>query len=165
MAGPQAGLAQRAADGTGAAPRRPGPDGREIGGTSASDDGHPSTARLAARALDQTRGLLRRELDLARAEADASLGRAGAALGLLAGALVIALAGLNVLSAALVTALTELGLEPAWAAVVVGLGLALVAGLMVARALARLRRIRLVPDRVAGNVRADMRTLKEASDD
>jgi hypothetical protein len=128
------------------------------------DDPAPGAARLVARALDQTRGLLRRELDLARAEADVAARRAGAALGLLAGALVIALAALNVLAGELVVALGELGLEPVLAAAAVGLALALVAGIMVARALARLGRVRLAPDRVARNVRADMRTLQEAQD-
>jgi hypothetical protein len=123
-----------------------------------------SAARLAARALDQTRELLRRELDLARAEADKSLVRVGAAIGLMAGAMVISLVALNVLAGALVAALAELGLDPAWGAIVVGLGLALIAGIMVAVAARDLKKVRLAPDRVADSVRADIETVRETTD-
>lgn len=122
----------------------------------------PSAAGLAARALDQSRALMRRELDLARAEADASMTRLGAALGLLAGALVLALVALNVLAGALVVALAEVGVDPAWGAVIVGLALAVIAAIMVGIATKQLRDVKLAPNRVAGSVREDARMAKEA---
>ena len=123
---------------------------------------NPSLAGLAARALDQMRGLLRREVDMARVELDDSLSEAGAALGLLAGALVIVLAALNVLAAALVVALAELGLGAGWAAVAVGLALALIGGGMAARGMADLRRAQLAPKQTARRLKDDARAAKEA---
>jgi protein-S-isoprenylcysteine O-methyltransferase Ste14 len=123
----------------------------------------PSVAELLMQALDEIRGLLRRELDLARAEADRSLRKAGAAIGLLAAAMIVALVALNVLAAALVDALAALGLDPGWAALVVGLGLAVIAGAFAARAMRDLRAVRLAPERVADNLRQDARSVKEAT--
>ncbi|MFP4239358.1 MAG: phage holin family protein [Rhodosalinus sp.] len=123
----------------------------------------PSIAALLLQALDEIRGLLRRELDLARAEADQSLRKAGAALGLLAAALVVALVSLNVLAAALVDAVAALGIDVGWAALIVGLGLAAIAGAFAARALRDLRAVRLMPERVAENLRQDARSVKEAA--
>ena len=121
----------------------------------------PSFARLAARALDQMRGLMRREVDMARAELDESLSDVGAAVALAASAMVIALAALNVLAGALVAALAELGLEPGWAALVVGLALALVAGGMAMRAMKDLKSASLAPKRTADRLQADAEAVKE----
>ena len=123
----------------------------------------PSVAELLLQALDEIRGLLRRELDLARAEADQSLRKAGAALGSLAAALIVALVALNVLAAALVDAITTLGLDAGWAALVVGLALTAIAGAFAARALRDLRAVRLAPGRVADNLKKDAERVREAA--
>lgn len=125
----------------------------------------PSTAQLVARALDQVRGLLRRELDLARAEGDRSLRHVGAAIGLFAGALVLGLGAIDVLAAAIVAFLVESGTTPAWlAAVIVGGALALAALAFALATRNAVRRVRLAPERVAGNVREDVRRVREATD-
>ncbi len=132
---------------------------------SASSRG-PSTARLLASALDQVRGLLRREIDLARAEGDRALRHVGAAVGLLAGALVLGLGAIDVLAAAVVAFLVESGTTPAWAAsLIVGGCLALVALALAAAARSAMRRVRLAPERVAGNLREDVRTARKAGHD
>lgn len=124
----------------------------------------PSFARLAARALDQMRGLMRRELDMARAELDESLSDMGAALALAAIALVIALTALNLLAGALVAALARFGLDPVWAALVVGLALALVAGGLTLRAMRDLKSARLAPKRTADRLKADAEAIREGVD-
>ncbi|MEE4119746.1 MAG: phage holin family protein [Paracoccaceae bacterium] len=125
----------------------------------------PSTAQLVARALDQVRALMRRELDLARAEADRSLRHLGAAMGLIGGALVLALGAVDVLSAALVAVISHETALPAWlSAVIVGGALALAALALAAGARSTLRRVQLGPERVAGNVRRDVQTVREGAD-
>ncbi len=126
----------------------------------------PSTARLVARALDQVRELMRRELDLARAEADRSLRHVGVAIGLIVGALVLALGAVDVLSAALVAVISQETTLPAWlSAVIVGGVLALVALALAAGARSALSRVQLGPERVAGNVRKDVQTVREGARD
>lgn len=125
-----------------------------------------STARLVARALDQVRELMRRELDLARAETDRSLRHVGAAIGLIGGALVLALGAIDVLSAALVAVITQETTLPAWlSAAIVGAALALVALALALAARSALRRVQLGPQRVAGNVRRDVKTVRERASD
>lgn len=131
--------------------------------TSQSPPPRPSVAALLLQALDEIRGLLRRELDLARAETDQSLRMAGAALGFLAAALIVAMVALNVLAAALVDAIATLGLDAGWAALAVGLGLAAIAGAFAARAIRDLRAVRLAPGRVADNLKKDAERVKEAA--
>ncbi|RDC69920.1 phage holin family protein [Rhodovulum sp. 12E13] len=125
-----------------------------------------STARLVARALDQVRDLMRRELDLARAEADRSLRHAGAAIGLIGGALVLALGAVDVLSAALVAVITQETALPAWlSAAIVGGALAVVALALALAARSALSRVQFGPERVAGNVRKDVQTVRERTRD
>ena len=123
------------------------------------DQDRVTIATLAARALDQARGLMRREVDLARAELEESASLAGAALGLLAGAMVLALAALHVLTGALIAALAELGLDPAWGALIVGAVLAFVAGAMASRGMADLKSAQIAPRQAGESVRKDARTV------
>lgn len=104
------------------------------------------------------------ELRLARAEAAESLQQAGAGLAKIAIAVVLGLVGLNVLAGAAVAALAAAGLGPAWAAVLVGLALCLLAvGLaMSGRAALRLRGF--LPDRTLRNLRRDAEALRAAAD-
>ena len=83
-------------------------------------DPNKSTGSLLSDALTHVSSLVRSEVDLARAEVNENLKSAGAAIGLIVGAVIVALTALNVLTAALVAALTEhqrsqaqqLGTEP-----------------------------------------------------
>lgn len=106
--------------------------------------------------------LFRGELMLARAELDRTAHRVALGLGLFAGAAVIALSALNVLMAALVAVLIEMGMAPALASLVVGGGLLLLALLLALRARSLLRARALAPKRTLKNIREDGLTLKEA---
>lgn len=119
-------------------------------------------AALLSKAMGQLSSLFRKELALARAETEQALKRALAGVGMIVAGVVAALTSLNVLAAALVVALTELGLEPGWSSLVVGLGFAVVAGGLVALGARALKTGNLTPDRTFQNVRKDTETLKEA---
>lgn len=105
--------------------------------------------------------LVQGELRLARAEASEGLKAAGSGLVKIGIAAVVGLVGLNVLAGAAVAALAHAGLGPAWAALVVGLGLCAVAlGLALAgRAALRLRG--LWPDRALRGLRRDAEALRQ----
>ena len=132
-------------------------------GTTATESANPLKAApgLLSEALTHVSNLVRKEVDLARTEVSENLTRAGVAIGLLVGAIVVALVALNVLAAALVAALTALGLDAGWAAIIVGGGLAIVAGIMVAKGLNDLKLSSIAPTRTAKNVRRDAETVKE----
>ncbi len=118
-------------------------------------------AGLIGDVLTHVSNLIRKEFDLARAEIGENVTRAGVAVGLLAGALIVALVALNVLAAALVSAIAELGLAPGWAALIVGGLLAVVAFVMVTKAVNDLKLTSLAPTRTARNVRRDADAVKE----
>jgi hypothetical protein len=124
-----------------------------------------STGTLLSEALTQVSGLLRKEVDLARAEIDENLSTAGVAIGMILGGAIIALTALNVLAAALVTALTEAGLQPGWSALIVGVVLAVIAFALLSKGVGDLKLSRLAPNRTAKNVQRDAKTIKEVYDD
>jgi hypothetical protein len=101
--------------------------------------------------------LVRNELALARAEMSAKLSRAARHAGTMAFGAVVALAGLFTLAASLVLVLVNAGM-PAWgAALLVGLGLAVVGGMLAMRSLSALRREDLTPTET-------IQTLKETTE-
>lgn len=118
------------------------------------------TGTLLSDAVNQLTRLVRGEVALAKAEVAQNVKSAGLGIGLLAGALVLALVALNVLAAALVAALAEL-IGPGWAALVVGLVILAVAGILVMRGLNALKPENLAPTRTVRNVQADAQTIKE----
>lgn len=124
-----------------------------------------TTADLIQSAFQQLNGLVRGEIALARAEAEESLRRAAVGAGMLAGALVMVLVALNVLSAAIVAGLTEAGMHPGWAALVVGILFLVAAAIMGKAGMAALDPSKLAPNRTARNVRRDVETVKEATND
>jgi len=120
-----------------------------------------ATGSLLSDALSQMGRLVRGEVALARAEVEENLRAAAAGVGMLVAAAVIALTALNVLAAALVAALSELGIEGAWAALIVGGLLAVVALTLAMTGANRLKATSLTPDRTAANLRRDAETLRE----
>ena len=82
-----------------------------------------STGNLLNDVMARVSGLVRGEVDMARAEINENLSKAATAVGMIVGAVVIALTALNVLSAALVAALTEAGIPGGWSALIVGVDL------------------------------------------
>lgn len=130
-----------------------------------STDPNKSASGLLSDALAHVGSLVRSEVDLARAELDENLKSAGVALGLIIGAVVVALTALNVLSAALVAALTEAGIPAGWSALIVGVVFAIIAFVMVTKGTNDLKLRSLAPTRTAKNVKRDAQALKEVYDD
>lgn len=123
------------------------------------------TATLVSDALSHVSALVRKEVDLARAEISQNLNRAVTAVGLLVGAVVAALVALNVLAAALVAGLTEAGIDAGWSALIVGVGLAIIAFALSAKGVNDLKASSLAPTRTAKNVQRDAQAVKEAYND
>ena len=128
-------------------------------------DPNKSTGSLLSDALTHVSSLVRSEVDLARAEVNENLKSAGAAIGLIVGAVVVALTALNVLSAALVAALTEAGIPARWSALIVGVAFALIAYVMVNKGTNALKLSSLAPTRTTKNVKRDAQAVKEVYDD
>ncbi|MGR3550853.1 phage holin family protein [Pseudooceanicola sp.] len=130
-----------------------------------SIDPNKSAGNLLNDALTHVSSLVRSEVDLARAEVNENLKTAGVAIGLIVGAVVVALTALNVLSAALVAALTEAGIPGGWSALLVGVIFAIIAYVMANKGTNDLKLSSLAPTRTAKNVKRDAQAVKEAYDD
>ena len=104
--------------------------------------------------------LIRGELALARAEAKRSLSDATSAVGKLVVAAILGGVALNVLAGAAVVGLVAAGLTPVWASVAVGVGILLVAFVLVQLALSQLKPANLAPNRSMANLRQDAETFK-----
>ncbi|WP_137109874.1 phage holin family protein [Rhodobacter sp. SY28-1] len=120
----------------------------------------PALTGLFAEVLSGVGRLVRGELRLARAEATDSLRSVGSGLVKLAGAAVVALVGLNVLAGAAVGALAHAGLGPVWAALVVGLGLTLLALVLALAGRSALLLRGRKPRRFLDGLRSDARAVK-----
>mgnify|MGYP000005809750 FL=1 len=118
------------------------------------------TGTLIGDALKHVSSLVRGEVDLARAEIEQNIRRAATAIGMLVAAVVIGLTALNVLAAAVVTGLTEVGLEPGWAALIVGLVLGVIAAVMISKGSSDLKLSSLAPTRTAENIKRDAQALQ-----
>lgn len=116
-------------------------------------------------AMTRVSNLVRGEIDLARAELNENIRGAGTAIGMIVAAAVVALTALNVLTAALVAALAELGIPGGWSALIVGVALALIAYLMLQKGKSDLQLASLAPTRTAANVKRDAQTVKESYND
>lgn len=124
-----------------------------------------STGTLLNDVLARLSGLVRGEVDLARAEINENLTRAGVAVGMIVGGVVVALTALNVLSAALVAALTELGIDGAWSALIVGVVFGIIAFVMLQKGRSDLSLNSIAPSRTGENLRRDAQTLKGSQHD
>ena len=113
-----------------------------------ADPQERSTPALMADLLDQVTQLVRKEVQLFRAEMSDKATQAMVAAGSILAAAVIAITALNVLAAALVTALTTAGIPAPWSAVIVGVGLAVVAFVMAKKGIDNLKAGSLAPEQV-----------------
>lgn len=128
-------------------------------------DGPKSAGEMMSDIMGNIGNLVRNEADLARAEVAGSLNNIVAALGMLAVALVVAVAGLNLLAAALVGLVIWAGVSPPLATVVVGAGLLLVAIAIFVAAKSTLNNVGVMPKRAARSVRRDVAAIKDAYND
>jgi nucleoside permease NupC len=118
------------------------------------------TGSLLSDAINQLTRLVRGEVALAKAEVAQNIKNAGVGAALLVGAVVLVFVALNVLVLALVAALGEL-IGAGWAALVVGIVLLAIAGILAMRGLNALKPENLAPSRTVRNVQADAQTIKE----
>jgi Putative Actinobacterial Holin-X, holin superfamily III len=126
-----------------------------------ADPQERSTPGLMADLLDQVTQLLRKEAQLFRAEMSDKATQAMVAAGSILAAVVVAITALNVLAAALVAALANAGIPGAWSAVIVGVGLAIVAFLMAKKGIDNLKAGSLAPERTTRAAVRDVSMVKE----
>lgn len=124
-----------------------------------------SAGGILSDAMHNVSGLVRNEVDLARAEISENVTRAGVALGMIAASAIIALVALNVLVAAVVAGLAEAGLDAGWAALIVGALLGVLAYVLLNKGTNDLKLSSLAPTRTVKNVQRDAAAVKEAYDD
>ncbi|OSP52955.1 phage holin family protein [Pseudoruegeria sp. SK021] len=124
-----------------------------------------STGNLLSDALTQVSNLVRTEVDLARAEVNENLNHAALALGMIVGAVIVLITALNVLTAAVVAALTEAGIPAGWSALIVGGVFAIIGYMMLKKGMDTLKLSSLAPTRTAKNVKRDANAVKEAYND
>ncbi|WP_238371293.1 phage holin family protein [Heliomarina baculiformis] len=128
--------------------------------TSTDHDRTESTGSLFSEAITHVSSLVRSEVDLARAEVDQNLRRALSAIGMLVAAVVAALVALNVMAAAVVTGLTEAGVDAVWAALIVGVVLGLIAAALIAKGSKDLKLSSLAPTRTVENIKRDANAIQ-----
>ena len=121
-----------------------------------------SSSSLLADVMTHVSTLVRKEFDLARAEMNENASKAMKAIGMLVAAGVIALTALTVLSAALVAAIAEAGIEEGWAALIVGVIFAIIAAILMRKGMNDLQLSSLAPTRTARNVKRDADAVKES---
>lgn len=109
--------------------------------------------------------LIRSEVNLARAEMVASLKSAVSGIVMMLVALALVITGVNVLSAAVVAALIAAGLSPLWATVLTGVLFLVLAGVLVMAGMSAIKRVGLVPRRMASNLQRDVKAATEAYND
>jgi uncharacterized membrane protein YqjE len=126
-----------------------------------ADINERSTTSLVGDLVNQVTELVRKELQLFRAEVDDKGTQVVVALGSIVAGLVIIIAALNVLSAALVAALTNAGIPAAWSAVIVGVVLAIVAAVLANRGMNKLKAQSLAPQRTARAASRDAHMVRE----
>jgi uncharacterized membrane-anchored protein len=105
--------------------------------------------------------LFRKEIELARAETSEKISQAGVAAGSIAAGGILALAALMVLLQALVIALTELGLAPGLASLIVGGVVAIIAFALIYKGINDLKGSNLAPTRTVESLRQDAHMVKE----
>jgi hypothetical protein len=108
--------------------------------------------------------LFRNEMALARAETSEKINHALVAGGSLAAGGILALAALIVLLQALVIALTELGLAPALAALIVGGAVAIIAIVLIYKGINDFKASNLAPSRTVESLRRDAQMIKEKAE-
>ncbi len=117
---------------------------------------------IVIQVLAQLSGLLRKEVELARAETAEKIAQAGIAIALLVFAAITTLVGLNVLAAAIVAGISEgLDISEGWSAVIFSFAALLLATGFGLKGLHRLKPENLLPERTGENIRKDAELLKE----
>jgi Putative Actinobacterial Holin-X, holin superfamily III len=105
--------------------------------------------------------LFRKEIQLARAETSEKISQVGVAIGSIAGGGILALAALIILLQALVIGITEAGVPAGWAALIVGVVVAVIAYILIRKGTNDLKGSNLAPSRTVDSLRRDAQVVKE----
>lgn len=116
-----------------------------------------SLGDLLAELSRETGQLVRKEIELATTEMTAKARKAGAQVGVAAAGGALIHAGVLVLLAMLVIALSEMGLEPWLAALIVGVVTIVIGYVLVNRGLAGLKHTSIVPQQTIETLKEDAR--------
>ena len=118
------------------------------------------TRALLSEVVSGMSRLVRGEIKLAKAEATEGVKHALGGIVKIAIAAVLALVGLNVLAGAAVAALAATGMGPAWASLIVGVAICILALVLVLAGKAALTLRGLWPDRAMRGVRRDVEAVQ-----
>lgn len=121
-----------------------------------------STTTLLGDLVHQVSELFRKEIQLFRAEIGEKTNQAVTAAGLIVGGIVLAITAINVLAAALIAGLAELGIDSGWAALIVGVALAVIGYGLVNSGIQSLKASSLAPDRTQRQIQKDVQVAKES---
>jgi len=119
-----------------------------------------SVSDLLGKLVNDVSDLFRKEGELIRSEISDKIGQLGDGVGLIAAGGACLLVALVVLTGALVAALGTL-IGPGWAALVVGIVLAIAGAIFVRQGTANLAPKNLTPDRSTAQLRRDAQVIKE----
>lgn len=133
--------------------------------TSHAPEEERGTAALLAQILDHLSALLRKEIELARQETSEKLDQATGAIVWLAVSMVAAIVALIILAGAAVLGLMEAGVEPVWAALGIGVILAIIAAAFAAKGIRDLKPENLAPKRTVRTLRENAQSIKESFND
>jgi hypothetical protein len=111
--------------------------------------------------VQETGTLVRQEVQLAKAELTQSATQAGRAAGLMAAGGAVAYAGLLAIMAAVILWLWRIGMADWIAALVVGVVVVLIGGVLLLRGRALLQAENLAPQRTVESLRADTAMVRE----
>lgn len=125
-----------------------------------SDPHDRSAPALVGDLIGHVTELFRKEMLLLRSELNEKGNQVMTAIGMIAGALVLALVALNVLAAALVAAIAEF-IDGGWAALIVGVALALIAWILLSSGTKSLKTANLMPRRTTDSLSKDATMAKE----
>ena len=108
-----------------------------------------------------TSSLFRNEIELVKAETSEKISQTFVAIGSIAGGAILAMAALLVLLQALVIAITELGVPPTLASLLVGGIVAIIAFIMIQQGTKKLKASQMVPERSISSLKRDAQLAQE----
>lgn len=123
-----------------------------------------SLGELFSELTQETRTLVRREVQLAKAEMSQKVSRVGKDVGFLAAGGAVAYAGLLAIVAAMIFVLAEIGLELWLSALLVGIVVAAIGYFLVRKGLDALKREELAPQQTVETLKEDKEWAKDQAD-
>lgn len=124
-------------------------------------DDRRSLRTLLSDLVHELTTLFRKESELLRAEISEKVTQIEVGIGAAAAGVICLLAAFLILLQALVVAIANLGLDPAWASLIVGVVVALIGVLLLRKGSSNMSSAKLMPSRTAAQVEKDARLARE----